>query len=304
VDLNAILVFARVVDAGSFTGAARALAMPKSTVSRKVSELERRLGARLLQRSTRKLSLTDVGHTFYQHAARMVAEAEEAELAVDRMQEAPRGLLRVTAPLSFAYLARVVSAFLARFPEVQLELVCSDRIVDLVDEGFDLAVRTGRLADSTLIARSLGMLRSYVVASPTFIERNGEPRTPGDLARFDCVVFAGGGERTSWTLQRGGETVTVGVAPRFVVNEFDYLEEAALSGLGIAMLPVLRCDEHIRRKRLSRVLADWCSAEVPLHAVYPSSRHLSPKVKAFLDHLSESNVTAPGGKRSGPRAAG
>jgi DNA-binding transcriptional LysR family regulator len=299
-DLNEILVFTKVVEAGSFIGASRELDMPKSTVSRKVSELEERLGARLLQRTTRKLSLTDVGHTYYQHAARVVAEVEDAELAVTRMQESPRGLLRVTTPLNFGYLAPIVASFLKRHTEVQVEIVCADRVVDLVQEGFDVAIRAGRLADSTLIARSIGSLESFVVASPKFLEDNGTPKQPGDLKDFDCVVFGAGPDRSSWKLHKSGKTLTVNVKTRLTVNDFDFLEQAAKAGLGIAMLPVFRCIAPLRKKRLRRVLPTWCSPATPLHAVYPSTRHLSPKVKAFVDHLRD-QMTPPPWQR-GPRS--
>ena len=292
-DLNEILVFARVVEAGSFTGAARVLAMPKSTVSRKVSELEERLGARLLQRTTRKLSLTDVGQTYYQHAARVVAELEEAELAVGRMQDAPRGLLRVTAPLNFGVLGPIVASFLVRYPEVRVDLVCADRVVDLVEEGFDLAVRAGPLADSSLIARQLGTFESLAVASPRFVAKHGRPQAPHDLEHLDCVIFGAGTEPTRWTLRHGGKTVAVRVAPRLTVNDFDFLVDATLAGLGVAMLPVFRCISLIRAKRLRRVLPEWSSSGVPIHAVYPSTRHLSPKVKAFTDHLREQMTPPP-----------
>lgn len=286
-DLNEIVVFAKVVEAGSFIGASRELDMPKSTVSRRVSELEERLGARLLQRTTRKLSLTDVGQAFYQHAARVVAEAEEAALVVGRMQEVPRGLLRITAPLNFGHLGPIVASFLARYPDVQAELVCADRVVDLVQEGFDVAVRAGKLADSTLIARSLGVLRNYLVASPAFLGRSGAPKHPQDLERFECLVFGAGVDRATWRLQRRGKTLAVTVRARLAVNDFDFLEAAARSGLGIAMLPVFRCAQHLRAGKLERVLPDWGSPDAPLHAVYPTARHLSPKVKAFLDHLMQ-----------------
>ncbi len=292
-DLNDILVFTKVVQAGSFIGASRELGMPKSTVSRKVSELEERLGARLLQRTTRTLSLTDVGRTYYQHAARVVAEVEEAERAVTQMQETPRGLLRVTIPLNFGVLGPIVAAFMGRYPEVQLELVGLDRVVDLVEEGFDVAIRAGALRDSSLVARSIGTLKSFVVASPTFLRRHGTPKNPEDLQRFDCVVFGAGSDRTSWTLSRDGKTTTVEVKPRLIVNDFEFLDEAARTGLGIAVLPVFRCIEDLRTKKLRRVLPEWCAREVPLHAVYPSTRHLSPKVKAFLDHLREQMTPPP-----------
>lgn len=291
-DLNEILVFTKVVQAGSFVGASRELGMPKSTVSRKVSELEERLGATLLQRTTRKLSLTDAGQAFYRHAARVVAEAEEAELVVGRLQELPRGLLRVTMPLNFGYLGAVVASFLARYPEVQLEMVCTDRVIDLIDDGFDVAVRAGQLADSTLKSRALGTLRSYAVASPAFLARHGTPKEPHDLKRFDCIVFGAGTDRSTWKLQRNGRTLAVDVNARITVNDFDFIDVAALSGLGVAMLPVFRCIEQIRTKRLERVLPEWCSSETPLQAVFASTRHLSPKVKAFIEHLRE-HMTPP-----------
>jgi len=291
--LDEIIVFSRVVEAGSFTRAARELDMPKSTVSRKVSELEERLGARLLQRTTRKLSLTDVGRTFFTHAARVAAEVEAAELAVSRMQEAPRGRLRVTTPLNFGYLSSVVATFLARYPEVQLEMVCADRVVDLVQEGFDVAVRAGRLSDSTLIARYLGVLRSFVVATPALLARHGTPREPEDLARIPCVIFSGGDSRASWTLRRQDETRVVPMHGRFIVNDFDLLDEAARAGIGVAMLPVARVTEPLRRKQLVRVLPEWWAPEIPLHAVYASTRHLAPKVSAFIQHLDHELTPQP-----------
>jgi len=284
-DLNEIVVFARVVEAGSFTAAARELGMPKSTVSRKVSDLESRLGARLLQRTTRKLSLTDVGNTYYQHARRVVDEVEEAERAVTQMQEAPRGLLRITTPLTFRYLGSIVASFLERYPDVQVEMVGTDRVVDLIDEGFDLAVRAGELADSTLIARSLGSERSVIAANPQFIDRRGAPSSPSDLAEIDCVVFSGTSDPTNWTLRGDGETVTTRVSARLTVNDFEVVRQVAVAGGGIALLPLSLCCDDLRAGRLVRVLPDWCSPAAPIHAVYPSTRHLSPKVSAFLDHL-------------------
>jgi DNA-binding transcriptional LysR family regulator len=292
-DLNELHVFTKVVESGSFVGASRALGMPKSTVSRKVSELEERLGARLLQRTTRKLSLTDVGHTYYLHAARVVAEVEAAERAVTRMQETPRGLVRMTTPLNFGFLAPILASFMRRYPEVQIELVGADRLVDLIEEGFDVAIRAGALEDSSLVARSLGKIESFLVASPAFLRRHGMPKKPEDLASYDCVAFGAGSERASWRLTRDGKTTTVDVHPRFVVNDFEFLDEAARSGLGIAALPIFRCSDDLRTKKLRRILPEWCARTSPLHAVYPSARHLSPKVKALLDHLGEQMTPPP-----------
>lgn len=286
-DLNEIVIFARVVDAQSFTKAARALELPKSTVSRKISELEDRLGARLLYRTTRKLSLTDVGRTYYAHASRIVTELDEATRAVTQMQEAPRGLLRVTTPLNFSYLAPMLTSFLVGFPEVQLEVNSTDRIVDLVEEGYDLGIRAGQLSDSSLITRALGVLRSYAVASPAYLKKHGVPASPGDLAKHDCLVFGAARDRGTWKLVRDAKEASAKLRPRFIVNDFDILLQAALDGVGIAVLPADRCVGPIREKRLKRVLADWSSPPIPLQAIYPSTRLLSPKVKAFIDHLKQ-----------------
>lgn len=284
-DLNEIAVFAKVVEVGSFVRASRELSMPKSTVSRKVSELEERLGARLLQRTTRKLSLTDVGRTYYAHAARVLAEVEEAELAVTRMQEVPRGRLRVSAPINIGYLGPLFTSFLERYPEVDLEMVCSDRVSDLIEEGFDVAIRIGKLADSSLIARYLGSSKSYAVASPQLLQHRAALKSPKELERFPAVLFGAMPEPTVWRLVRGDEEVKVTLRPRFVVNDFDLVHRGALDGQGIALLPGERAHDDLRTKKLVHLLPDWCSPAAPFHAVYPSTRHLSPKVKAFVEHL-------------------
>jgi DNA-binding transcriptional LysR family regulator len=293
-DLNEILVFAKVVQAGSFVRAARQLDIPKSTVSRKVLELEERLGARLLERTTRTLRLTDTGRAYFAHAERILLELEAAEAAVTQLQEAPRGPLRVSAPLNFMQLGAIGERFLMLYPEVQLEIVCNDRVVDLIAEGFDVAVRVGRLADSTLIARPLATMRNVLVASPALLERLGTPASSEQLAHWPCIAFGGAAERASWELaSAAGKTASVRISPRFIVNDFDVLGGAAVSGLGIALLPENRCVEHVRAGRLQRVLPEWSSIERPLQAVYPGGRHLSPKLAAFLAHLVESFSPPP-----------
>jgi DNA-binding transcriptional LysR family regulator len=286
-DLNELLVFAKVVQAGSFTSAARGLRMPKSTVSRKVSELEERIGAQLLQRTTRKLRLTEAGQAYYEHCARIVAEAEAAEQAVTRMQAAPHGLLRVTAPLTFSLLGPLVAGFMKSYPEVQLELVCSDRTVDLVEEGFDLAIRAGRLADSSLMARRLGSIERLVVAAPSYVQARGAPRSPKELEKHDCLLFGAGREGNVWSLNTGGRSVEVPIRARLSVNEPDLLRALALAGAGIALLPNIVCTTDLADGRLQRILPDWGSPGAPVHAVYPSTRHHSPKVMAFVDFLRE-----------------
>jgi DNA-binding transcriptional LysR family regulator len=292
-DLNEMLVFARVVQAGSFTTAATGLGMPKSTVSRKVAELEERLDARLLNRTTRKLSLTDVGRIYYDYCQRIAGEIEDAERAVSSLQETPRGLLRVTAPANAGFLTTIVSDYLKRYPEVRLDLYCTERRVDLVEERFDLGIRAGLLADSSLIARSLGHVTWFLVASPGYLKRRGRPKSPDDLKRHDWLLFgAESGGAAGVVLESGGTSTELTLSPRLQVRDMDVLRGAALAGLGIALIPAFEGLDDLRAHRLERVLRDWNAPHTPVHVVYPSSRHISPKVKSFVDHLS-ANMTPP-----------
>jgi DNA-binding transcriptional LysR family regulator len=292
-DLNEMLVFARVVQAGSFTAAAAELGMPKSTVSRKVTDLEERLKARLIQRTTRKLSLTDVGRTYYEYCARIAGEVEDAERAVSSLQARPRGLLRVTAGIGAAYLGPIVSDFLARYPEVQLELFCTDRTVDLVQERFDAAIRAGVLADSTLVARSLGKVSWFFVATKKYLEKRGRPKSPEDLKGHDCLFFGSGLATVPLGLERGNRPVQLELNARLLVRDMEILHAAALSDLGIALLPAFLCADDLRSRKLERVLRDWNAPSTPIQVVYPSTRHLSPKLKSFLDHLQRRMTPPP-----------
>jgi DNA-binding transcriptional LysR family regulator len=292
-DLNEMVVFARVVQAGSFTAAAAVLGMPKSTVSRKVSGLEDRLDARLLQRTTRKLSLTDVGRTYYEYCARIAGEVEDAERAVSSLSGTPRGLLRVTAGLNAAWLGDIVSSFLKRYPEVQVELFCTGRSVDLVEERFDVGIRAGALADSTLIARSLGRVSWFFVATPAYLKKRGRPKSPEGLKDHDCLLFGAGSTTVTLRLEQAEVSSQVAVPARLLVSDMDVLHSAASAGLGIALVPAFRCVEDLRARRLDRVLRDWNAPSTPVHAVYPSTRHLSPKVKSFVDHLQERMTPPP-----------
>jgi DNA-binding transcriptional LysR family regulator len=292
-DLNEMLVFARVVQAGSFTAAASELGMPKSTVSRKVTELEERLNARLLQRTTRALGLTDAGRIYYEYCLRIAGEVEDAERAVSNLQETPRGLLRVTAGTNAAYLGPIVSAFLERYSDVQVDLYCTGRVVDLVEERFDLGIRAGTLADSTLIAKRIGRVSWFLVATPAYLEKWGRPQTPDELKAHACLFFGTGTMTFGLRLQRDGRSVEVAVPARLLVSDFDVLHRAAISGLGIALLPASNCTEDLRALRFERVLRGWDAPQTPINVVYPSTRHLSPKVKAFIEHLEERMTPPP-----------
>jgi DNA-binding transcriptional LysR family regulator len=296
-DLNEIAVFTRVVQAGSFTAAAKALAMPKSTVSRKVSELEERLNARLLQRTTRKLSLTDVGRTYFDYGVRIVHEIEAAENAVASLQDKPRGLLRVTTGLNPSWLGDIVADYMKRNPEVQIELLATGRNVDLVEERFDLGIRAGALADSSLVARRLASVTWLLVATPAYLKKRRRPRSPDDLKQHDCLLFGTSSAASTLRLDlgvgRGEETVQLSISPRLVVSDFDILYAAATAGLGIALLPAYRCIEDLRARRLERVLDPWSAPSTPFHIVYPTARHLSAKVKSFVEHLQHRMTPAP-----------
>lgn len=292
-DLNEINVFTRVVQAGSFTAAAKLLGMPKSTVSRKVSDLEERLNARLLQRTTRKLSLTDVGRTYFDYGLRIVSEIEAAERAVGSLQDKPRGLLRVTAGLNSAWLGDIVADYMKRHPEVQLEILCTGRQVDLVEERFDVGIRAGVLADSSLVARSLGSVTWFLVATGGYLKRRRRPQSPDDLADHDCLLFGAGSTTVNLRLQRGEQSTQVAIAAHLLVSDFDILHAAASAGIGIALLPAYRCVEDLRIRRLERVLRDWNAPATPVHAVYPTARHLSAKVKSFVEHLQKRMAPPP-----------
>lgn len=284
-DRNELVIFVRVVQAGSIRAAAEQLGMPKSTVSRKLIELEERLEARLIQRTTRKLGLTDIGRIYYDHGARIVTDIESAERAVRSQHETPRGLLRVTAPLNIAFLGPIISTYLARYPEVRLELSANARVVDLIEEGFDVGIRVGPLVDSSLMAKPLGAAQWVLVATPTYLHQRGRPRSPSDLTRHDCLLF---GSQASLLLSRSDETEKVTLYPRLLVTDMDVLENALLSGLGIAAMPKFLCEAALRDLRLDAVLPDWQLPSTTVHIVYPSRRHLSPTVRSFIDHLASS----------------
>ncbi len=292
-DLNEMLVFARVAQTGSFTTAAVDLGMPKSTVSRKVTELEARLKARLLNRTTRKVSLTDVGRTYYDYCSRIAGEIEDAERAVGNLQEVPRGVLRLTTGPNVAFLGPILNDYLRRYPEVRIEVFCTGRTVDLIEERFDLAIRAGMLSDSTLVARSLGKVRWFLVGTPAYLKKQGRPRSTDDLKQRDCIMFGTAPSGATLRLENAGKTVHVEPPARLIVNDFDLVHAAALAGLGLALLPAYLCLDDIRAKRLERVLRDWEAPAVPIQVVYPSARHISPKVKTFVEHLQRRTTPSP-----------
>jgi DNA-binding transcriptional LysR family regulator len=282
--------FVRVADSHSFSEAARRLRLSKSVVSRQVSALEAQLGARLFHRTTRSLSLTEVGQAYFERCARILAEIEEANLSVSSLQAVPRGKLKVNAPMSFGilHLAPLVATFLDRFPEIDIDMAMNDRVVSLIEEGFDVAVRIGRLEDSTLIARHLAPARRVVCASPAYLQQRGTPRTPDDLADHCCLSYSNLATADEWQFcTSDGRRWPVEVRGRFRVNNGDALREAALAGVGLVMLPTFIIGRDLQAGTLVAVLGEFVPQTIAIHAVYPHNRHLSPKVRAFVDFLVE-----------------
>lgn len=287
-DLNELLVFAGVVRAGSFTRAGKALGLPTSTISRKVAALERRLGAMLIQRTTRKMSLTESGKVYLNHCLRALDEAEAAEHAVVQLNQAPRGLLRVVAPMNLGrLLGPVIADYLISYPEVELDIVCTDRTVNLVEERFALAIRLGTMEDSSLVARSLFGVPSFLVASPYYLARYGRPRKPEELSEHRCMAFGSGPYFKAIELTKIRKLVRVPVKSPLKANDFDALRAAVLGGVGIGLLPSWRCLEDLAAKRLERVLPDWTPPIVAMHIVSAGGRVTAPAARAFVDHLIE-----------------
>ncbi|NVB40149.1 LysR family transcriptional regulator [Pseudenhygromyxa sp. WMMC2535] len=290
-DLNQLVIFAKVVEARSFTAAGRSMGLPKSTVSRKVAQLEERLGERLLERTTRRLSLTEVGAAFYERCARISAEIDEAERAVAEERRVPRGLLRVTAPrgLAAAFLADAVAEYLLTYPEVDLDLELTERPVDLLEEGVDLCICSASSASEPgVISTSLGVVRRFLVASPAYLDARGVPQHPEELERHDLVISTNPRRRARLELVGvDGDRVMIDSRPRMVVNGVYLLHEAVRAGVGVGVLPASWCAADIGSGRLVHFLKQWEPAGATLFARYPTSRHLSTKLRSFLDFLVE-----------------
>jgi DNA-binding transcriptional LysR family regulator len=283
-------VFVAVVEAGSFTAAADRLDVAKSAVSRRVSALEERLGVQLLRRTTRRLSLTETGQSFYEHSARILADLDEAEAATAQEHGELRGILRVALPLSFGvrHMSVPIAAFSRRHPRVSFELDLNDRRVDLVAEGADLAVRIGRLADSSLIARRLFEARTIVCASPAYLERRGTPATPEDLVDHECLVYGNLPDPTRWVCtDSDGVRHSVDVHVAMSASSGDFLCAASAQGLGIAMQPTFIAGDAIGRGALVPILTQYVWPVSPAYAVYPPTRHLSYRVREFIDFLAQ-----------------
>ncbi len=286
----ALEAFVRVAETQSFSEAARRLRSSKSAISRNVAALEAELGARLFNRTTRALNLTEAGRAYFERVSRILADLDDADRALGQLQARPRGRLQVSAPMSFGFLhlAPALPEFLARFPEVDVEISLNDRFVDLVDDGFDLALRIGALPDSSLMARRIAPIRRTVCASPDYFRRRGTPQAPDDLKAHECLRNSNVARTQEWRfVDPDGKPRLVPVSGRVSANNGDALRIVALAGFGVAMLPTFIVGTDLRDGGLAPALDRFVPQDLAMSAVYPHSRHLSPKVRAFVDFLIE-----------------
>jgi len=288
--LGAIQVFAQVVESGSFARAADRLSLSTSAASRHVAELESHLQTRLLNRTTRRVSLTESGRAFYERSVQLLADLAEAEQEASSAAVVPRGTIRLTTSVNFGvrHVAPAIAEFLARHPEVRFDVSLADRVVDLVEEGFDLAIRIGPPGADNLVARKLGETRLVPCASPQYLAQHGAPKTPEELARHNCFTYEYVSTRHVWRFRdHAGTEHAVRVAGSLHSNNGDLLAEAAAQGAGIVFEPAFIVGPEVRAGRLVPLLQDYVTPPVPIYALYPSRKHLSAKVRRFVDFLAE-----------------
>ncbi|PCM80549.1 LysR family transcriptional regulator [Enterobacter cloacae] len=291
-DLNDFVWFVKVVDYGGFAAAGRALDLPKSRLSRRIAQLEERLGVRLIQRTTRQFTVTEVGQTFYQHCKAMMVEAEAAEEAVAALQAEPRGIVRLTCPVTLlhVHVGPMLARFMARYPGITLQLEATNRRVDLVGEGIDVAIRVRPrpFDDSDLVLRVLADRGHCLVAGPALIERLGKPLMPSELSAWPGLSMGEGKHIHKWDLcGPQGAKAEIHFTPRFITTDMLALHAAAMAGIGVVQLPILMVKDQLASGELVRVLEAWEPRREVIHAVYPSRRGLLPSVRALVDFLTD-----------------
>ena len=296
--IDAMQAFVAVADLRGFAPAARKLGLSPSSVTRLVAALEDRLGARLLQRTTRSVTLTDIGARYLERIRRVLADVEEAEGSAQDERTRPSGRLVVSAPIGFGrlHVSPVMSAYLKRYPEVSGELRLADRMINLVEDGVDLAVRIGHLADSSLVARHIGEMRRIVVASSAYLKRNGEPKTPEAISSHQTIQFGATTAQPDWRFVENGREIRVACTPRFATNSADAAIQYAEQDGGLTRVLAYQAAQALKAGRLKIVLAKFEQPALPIHIVYPTSRLLSAKVRTFIDLVVETSDWHFGGK--------
>lgn len=291
-DLNAALILVRIVDKGSFTAAAQELGMTKAMVSRRIAELERRLGVRLLYRSTRQLTLTEEGEQYYQRCSKAVDALTEAELMLSARQQEVTGTLKLAVPIETGQLVVgcMVAKFLQRYPAMQVELELTNRILDPISEGLDAVVRVGDMSNSNLAARRLWSTERLLCASPDYLARSPAIARPEDLLRHERVAVSSGFLASHWCFEQDGREVLVDPPSRFRVNNITCAREAAKAGLGVASLPAMLCLEELERGELVSLLPEWQQPRVPIYLLFPERRLMPRKLRAFIDFMVENGV--------------
>jgi DNA-binding transcriptional LysR family regulator len=289
VDLNEISVFIKVVQAGSFSQAAKQLGLPNSTVSHKVSSLEKRLGTTLITRTTRRLNITPAGQAFFKKALQGLEVIKSGEDEIASLQEEPQGLLRITAPVELgrSVLPPLISNYIKKYPKVSVEVILTDRRVELLAESVDLALRAGELKDSTLIGKKLGTTFFAVFASPKYLKQNGTPKHPRELKDYQCMHFSPIGSE-SWKLVSNKGALNIPMPGRLIINDLDTLRTMTINGMGIALLPYYLCSADLGSGKLVQILDGWQTNQVPVSFVYPSQKYVSSKLSAFIQLSAES----------------
>jgi DNA-binding transcriptional LysR family regulator len=293
---TALQVFRSVAELGSFAEAARMLGLSPPAISKNVAELEAHLGVRLINRTTRRMALTEEGKIYLDHVTRGLDTLKEAETALSLVKGAPSGTLRVSAPMTVALVrfSEAVPEFLSRYPELKLDLHLDDRLVDIVREGFDLAIRgSSNLEDSSLVARRLAVMPHVLCAAPAYFKLHGKPNTPSDLKTLDHVRFLFGGNVDVWEFRKGGRTERVKVQARYSVTSSLAVRDALRGGFGVSLIPLPYVEKDLQNGRLQSALDDWTTTEITHYAIYPSRQHLAPKIRVFLDFLTQQFNRAP-----------
>jgi DNA-binding transcriptional LysR family regulator len=285
--ITAIPIFIAVIESGSFSQAAVRLGISKSAVSKRISGLESQLGVKLLHRSTRKLSLTEAGNSYYEYASQALCLAQEAEDAATKLQSVPKGRLRISCPMSFGilHIAPLIPKFLQQYPQIELHMDMSDSWTDIIKEGLDIALQAGELPDSSLIARKITPLKSVLCASKEYLERHGVPQKPGDLINHNCILYSYHSTINEWGFITNTEEEKVRISGNYQVNNSEALRESLVQGLGIGRLPTFIAGQHIKNGSLVAVLQEYKMPQKTLYAVFPERQYLPEKVRVFIDYL-------------------